>query len=85
MLQEGLGQPRRVERLLSTGLDPRGLLGRPELSGLEAFRQLVKTIADGAGAMVWPEAVLVPAAPIPMFASLEAYEKEALAPLCRAP
>lgn len=85
LLQPGLGQPRRVERLLSTAIDPRGLLGRPDLSGLEAFRQVVKAIADGGGAMVWPEAVLVPAAPIPMFASLEAYEGEALAPLCRAP
>src|SRR5664280_1883431 len=85
LLQPGLGQPRRVERLLSTAIDPRGLLGRPDLSGLEAFRQVVKAIADGGGAMVWPEAVLVPVAPIPMFASLEAYEGEALAPLCRAP
>ena len=85
VLHQGLGQPRRVERLLSTGLDPRGLLGRPELSGLEAFRQFVKTIADGAAATVSPAGVLAPGAPIPMFASLEAYEGEALAPLCRAP
>ena len=85
LLQPGLGQPPRVERLLSTTLDPRGLLGRPDLSGLEAFRQVVKAIADGGTATVWPEAVLAPAAPIPMFASLEAYEREALAPLCLAP
>ncbi len=85
VLQPGLGQPLRVERLLSTTLDPRGLLGRPDLSGLEAFRQVVKAIADGGTATVWPEAVLVPAAPIPMFASLEAYEREALAPLRQAP
>ena len=84
LLQPGLGQPRRVERLLSAALDPRGLLGRPELSGLEAFRQFVKTIDDGAAATVSPAGVLAPGAPIPMFASLEAYERDALAPLCRA-
>ena len=85
LLQPRLGQPLRVERLLSTTLDPRGLLGRPDLSGLEAFRQVVKAIADGGTATVWPEAMLTPAAPIPMFASLEAYEREALAPLYLAP
>ncbi len=85
LLQQWLGQPRRVERLVSTALDPRGLLGRPDLSGLEAFRQVVKAIADGGRATVWPEAALAPGAPFPMFGSLEAYEREALAPLCRAP
>ncbi len=85
LLQPGLGQPRRVERLLSTALDPRALLGRPEMSGLEAFRHLVQAIADGAGAPVSPAAVLAPGATVPMFASVEAYERDALTPLCQAP
>ncbi len=45
-------EARRVERLLSTAVDPRGLLGRPDLSGLEAFRQVVRAIAAGGGAAV---------------------------------
>ncbi|TAM48792.1 MAG: rhomboid family intramembrane serine protease [Acidobacteria bacterium] len=85
LLRPGPGRTQRVERLLSTTLDPRGLLGRPDLSGLEAFRQLVGAIAAGGVATVAPAAVLAPGAPFPMFPSLEAYERDALTPLLQAP
>ncbi len=79
ILRRAAGQPRRVQRLLSHSFDPRAVLGRPDLSGLDAFRLLVKTIADGAGAPVWPTGVLEPSGRIPTLAGLEAYERDALA------
>ncbi|HVN76183.1 MAG TPA: rhomboid family intramembrane serine protease [Thermoanaerobaculaceae bacterium] len=76
------GEPRRVERLLSTEFDPRILAGRPDLNGLAAFREVVRVIAVGADAQVVPQELLVPSTPIPMFESIEAYERVALFPQC---
>ncbi len=73
------GEVRRVMRLLSTEFDPRHLVNRPELSGIDAFRAVVKTIVAGAGARVVPADLLAPGR-IPTFPSLEAYERDALAP-----
>jgi membrane associated rhomboid family serine protease len=75
------GERRRVERLVSTQFDPRKILARPDLPPLQAFRELVRTIAEGAHAAVTPATLLVPSAPIPTFASVEDYEREVLAPL----
>ena len=79
ILRREAGQPRRVERLLSHSFDPRAVLGRPDLSGMDAFRLLVRAIADGAGAQVWPAIALDPAGRVPTFPGLEAYERDALA------
>ncbi len=81
LLPRAPGQPRRVQRLLSTQFDPRRLTAKPNLPPLDAFRHLVRTIATASGAEVWPPTVMVPSERIPTFPSLEAYEREALAPL----
>jgi hypothetical protein len=75
------GERRRVQRLVSTQFDPRKVLTRSDLPPLQAFRELVRTIAEGAQAALTPATLLVPSAKIPTFASLEDYEREVLAPL----
>jgi len=75
--------PMRVERLLSTELDPRQLVGRPDLKGMDAFRELVRAIAAGSGAPVLPVPIHEAALPVPVFGTVEAYETEALFPACR--
>lgn len=80
VLRASPGRPRTVERLLSSQFDPRHLIGRPELPPLEAFRELVRTIAEAAHAKLVPDTVLAPSAKIPIFASIEAYEREVLTP-----
>jgi membrane associated rhomboid family serine protease len=79
VLRRAPEEPRRVQRLLSHSFDPRAVLGRPDLSGLDAFRLMVRTIAEGAGAPVWPVDVLEPSGRIPTFPSVEVYERDALA------
>ncbi len=79
VLAPSVGAPRRVERLLSSTFDPRRLVGRPDLSGMDAFRDLVRVIAAGAGARVVPETLLGPGK-IPTFPTLEAYERDGLLP-----
>jgi hypothetical protein len=80
VLHASAGGPRKVERLLSSQFDPRHLIGRPDLPPLEAFRELVRIIAEAAGAKLTPDTVLAPSAKIPIFASIEAYEREVLTP-----
>jgi len=80
LLARSEGQPRRVERLLSTEFDPRHLVGRLDMSGLDAFREVVKVIADGAGAQVFPSGLLAPSTRIPTFETLDAYERVELGP-----
>jgi hypothetical protein len=75
------GHPRTVERMLSSQFDPRHLIGRPDLPPLEAFRELVRVVAEGSHADVTPPTLFVPSAKIPTFASIEAYESEVLAAL----
>ena len=82
LLARSEGQPRRVERLLSTEFDPRHLVGRLDMSGLDAFREVVKVIADGAGAQVFPSGLLAPSTRIPTFETLDAYERVELGPRC---
>jgi membrane associated rhomboid family serine protease len=73
------GKPRRVVRLKSLSMNPQKLAGRPDLSAVEAFRQLVIQIAGSAGVQVKPpEAV---SGQWPRFESLEAYEDVVLNPL----
>jgi hypothetical protein len=81
VLHASHGAPRQVERFLSSQFDPRHLIGRPDLPPLEAFRELVRTIAQGSNAAVTPPTILAPSAKIPTFASLEVYESEVLAAL----
>ncbi|MBZ5588939.1 MAG: rhomboid family intramembrane serine protease [Acidobacteriia bacterium] len=81
LLARAEGQPRRVERLLSTEFDPRELAARLDLKPLDAFREVVRVIAERAGAAVIPSDILMPSARIPTFDSLEAYERDSLAPL----
>jgi membrane associated rhomboid family serine protease len=82
VLHASAGRPRKVERMLSSQFDPRHLIGRPDLPPLQAFRELVHTIAQTAHAEVTPPTVLVPSAKIPTFGSIEAYEQEVLMPVC---
>ena len=82
LLARAEGKPRRVIRLLSTEFDPRRLIGRSDLNGLDAFREVVKTVADGAGAQVFPSGLLAPSTAIPTFQTLDAYEREGLVLRC---
>jgi hypothetical protein len=81
VLHASAGKPRKVERMLSSQFDPRHLIGRPDLPPLQAFRELVRTIAEAAHAEVTPATLLVPSAKIPTFGSIEAYEREILTPV----
>ena len=81
MLHATPGQPRTVERLVSSQFDPRHLIGRLDLPPLEAFRELVRIIAEASHAEVTPPTFFVPSAKIPTFASVEAYERDILRPL----
>ena len=80
VLHSSHGAPRQVERFLSSQFDPRHLIGRPDLPPLQAFRELIRTIAEAAHAEVAPATVLVPSAKIPTVGSIEAYEREILTP-----
>ena len=80
LLHASAGGPRKVERLLSSQFDPCHLIGRPDLPPLEAFRELVRIITEAAGAKLTPETVLTPSAKIPIFASIEEYQRAVLAP-----
>ncbi len=80
VLRRGAGRSRRVERLVSTHLDPRHLLGRTDLAPLAAFRELVRTIAEGARAQMLPATLLVPTEKIPTFTTVDDYEREVLVP-----
>jgi hypothetical protein len=72
------GQPRTVERLVSSQFDPRHLIGRLDLPPLEAFRELVRIIAEASHAEVMPPTLFVPSAKVPTFASVEDYERGVL-------
>jgi membrane associated rhomboid family serine protease len=80
VLHPSPGKPREVERLLSSQFDPRHLIGRPDLPPLQAFRELVRIIAEGGHAELEPATVLAPSAKIPTFSTVEAYEREILIP-----
>jgi membrane associated rhomboid family serine protease len=80
LLHAPAGSPRKVERLLSSQFDPRHLIGRPDLPPLEAFRELVRIIAEAAGAKLIPDTVLAPSAKIPVFSSIEEYQRAVLTP-----
>ena len=79
ILRRVAGATRRVERLQSTHLDPRHLLGRTDLAPLAAFRELVRTIAEGARARTLPPALLMPTEKFPTFATVDEYERGVLA------
>jgi len=79
VLHRAPGGGRKVERLVSSEFDPRHMVGRPDLAPLQAFRELVRRIAEGAQAELTPATFLVPSAPIPTFASVEEYERAVLA------
>jgi len=81
VLHASAGKPREVERLVSSQFDPRHLIGRLDLPPIQAFRELVRTIAEAAHAQVTPATLLVPTAKIPTFGSLEEYEREILIPV----
>jgi membrane associated rhomboid family serine protease len=80
LLRASTGRPRKVERLLSSQFDPRHLIGRPDLPPLEAFRELVRILAEAAGARLTPDTVLAPSAKIPIFASIDEYQRAVLTP-----
>jgi membrane associated rhomboid family serine protease len=82
ILRRALGGTRRVERLESTHLDPRHLLGRTDLAPLAAFREMVRIIAEGARARTLPPTLLVPTEKIPTFTTVADYEREVLVPSC---
>jgi membrane associated rhomboid family serine protease len=82
ILRRALGGTRRVERLESTHLDPRHLLGRTDLAPLAAFREMVRIIAEGARARTLPPTLLVPTEKIPTFTTVDDYEREVLVPSC---
>jgi membrane associated rhomboid family serine protease len=81
VLHPSPGQPRTVERLLSSQFDPRHLIGRLDLPPLEAFRELVRIIAETSHAEVTPPTLFVPSAKIPTCASMESYERDILSSL----
>jgi membrane associated rhomboid family serine protease len=81
VLHPSSGEPRKVQRLVSSEFDPRHLVGRPDLPALQAFRELVRIIAEGAKAEITPATLLEPSAQLPTFASVEDYEREMLAAL----
>ncbi len=79
VLRRTPGGALRVERFVSSEFDPRHVVGRPDLAPLQAFRELVRRIAEGAQAELSPATFLVPSAPIPTFATVEEYERALLA------
>jgi hypothetical protein len=81
LLRRSPGEPRTVERLVSSEFDPRHLVGKPDLPALQAFRELVRIIAEAADATITPATLLEPAVELPTFASVEDYEREMLTPL----
>jgi len=52
------------------------------MSGSDAFREVVKVIADGAGGPGVPFGLLAPSTRIPTFETLDAYERVELGPRC---
>jgi membrane associated rhomboid family serine protease len=76
LVLRGGGPTRRLCRLVSSTLDPRHLIERPELPPLEAFRELVKIIADASGVELTPAYVRPAGSPFPVYAGLAAYDAE---------
>ncbi len=76
VLKAVAGQPRRVVRLDGRTLDPRRLIGRPEVAPMDAFGELVGRIATAAGVKIAPQAT--DHAPWPRFESEELYESTVL-------
>jgi membrane associated rhomboid family serine protease len=81
LLRRSPGEPRKVERLVSSEFDPRHVIGQPDLPALEAFRELVRIIAEAADATITPATLLEPAVKLPTFATVEDYERNMVAPL----
>jgi membrane associated rhomboid family serine protease len=81
LLRRSPGEPRKVERLVSSEFDPRYLVGKPDLPALQAFRELVRIVAEAADATIAPATLLEPSVKLPTFPSVEDYEREMLAPL----
>ena len=75
------GGPLQVARLLSTDLDPGRLVGMPGATPMDAFRELVKSIATQASAEVLPSREVLLGGPIPTFPTLAEYERAVLAPV----
>jgi membrane associated rhomboid family serine protease len=65
LLRRSPGEPRTVERLVSSEFDPRHLVGKPDLPALQAFRELVRIIAEAADATITPATLLEPAVELP--------------------
>jgi hypothetical protein len=79
VLKGEAGPPPRVARMLSSQLDPRSLVGRDDLTGVDAFRELVRGIAASAGVAVLPSTAPLSGGPLPTFRSVEEYEERVLA------
>jgi membrane associated rhomboid family serine protease len=75
------GEHQKAIRLVGSTFDPRVLAGTPDQKPVDAFRELVRVIAAGAGVCIWPENAVAPGGRFTMFASVEEYERTLLAPL----
>ncbi len=64
-------------RAVSSQMDPRKLIGRPDLAPLDAFRELVRAVAAASYAAVLPAPEALQR--IPMFATPEEFEERVLA------
>lgn len=71
----------KIVRLTSTTFDPRVVMKSPDKSPLEAFRDLVREIAEHAGVPVAPAAILRQGGRFLTFETKEEYERALLAPL----
>ncbi len=70
----------RVLRLVSSHFDPRHVVGRPDLSPLNAFRELLKGIVTASGARVVVGQEGIGGGRFPMFETVEGYEDAVLTP-----
>ena len=70
----------RVLRLVSSHFDPRQVVGRPDLSPLNALRQLLAGIVSASGARVVAGREGIEGGRFPMFESVNAYEETVLTP-----
>ncbi|HUK12608.1 MAG TPA: rhomboid family intramembrane serine protease, partial [Thermoanaerobaculaceae bacterium] len=75
------GERRKVVRLLSSGFDPRALVGGVGQTPIEAFRELIRVIVAATGARVAPDTLLSSGGRFASFATPEEYERALLAPL----
>jgi hypothetical protein len=78
VLRPGVDGARRVLRFMSSELDPRGVLERPDLSPLDAFRSLLKLVVLEARAKVLPAASVLHDSEFVTFPSIAEYERQVL-------